>query len=128
MKKRIEWLMAFNFIPYRLVNQQNPSATLRTRYSKLRIKPFEINGTKKCFHHFHSQHSLWFTPIHLYIYNSLTKRRIMDHRCYTCLVKSFDKLLESHPFPEETKEAHMKDFLRFLGAENGKIMPADSIA
>ena len=49
----------------------------------------------------------------------------MDHRCYTCLVKSFDKLLESHPFPEETKEAHMKDFLRFLGADNGNMLPAD---
>ncbi|GET31251.1 hypothetical protein PbJCM13498_01140 [Prolixibacter bellariivorans] len=36
-------------MPYRLISQQDPSATLRTYYSKLRIKPFEINDTINVF-------------------------------------------------------------------------------
>ena len=40
----------------------------------------------------------------------------MNYRCYFCLFRSFEKLLESHPLKETQKDRMVKDFLQIIAA------------
>lgn len=48
----------------------------------------------------------------------------MDYRCYSCLIRSYSKLIEEHHLNPDDRERQIKAFLKFLsGLEDGLIAP-----
>lgn len=51
----------------------------------------------------------------------------MDYRCYSCLAKSFVKLLEEHKLPKDKREEAIKAFFSFI-ASSPKELTAPEVA